>query len=402
MVRNDISVDWNANPRIVTILAPSTSVTMQDLYDTLRVLEADPSNMDNDFIVSGSGKENLGGGVFVGLTITLSNAQLAFEDRPGPFFVQCNATGGNLVAVDENGNVISSIYPTSYTQVILTSSSSATLQELEAIQFSSYNNMVVLDLSSGYSGVNYPIGTHMAPVNNLTDAKTIAYSKAFDIIHIQSDLFIPSGENIDEFTFTSSNWLSVTIDSSVSSINTNFEKISLHGEMSGFWNVLIDCWVYDVSNFCGWMRGGSFTNVALAPYTFESAGQSFFDNIMPMYPNLPTTLVMNTNVAVSFTNAADIYEIKNMTAGSIVTMGIGRGEVIIDNSCVGGIIIVSGLSSIQNNSPGGITLIDNTVTEDGIWNTNISSIIDPSTAGYSLWNMPKKVVNKIIPFLFAK
>jgi hypothetical protein len=97
-VRNDISVDWYVSPRIITVAAPSTSIYVQDLYDTLKYLEEFPENLIYGQIVRGSGKEPLGGGVYVGLTVTLMNAKLKFEDRPGPNFVQCEVTGGNLVA----------------------------------------------------------------------------------------------------------------------------------------------------------------------------------------------------------------------------------------------------------------------------------------------------------------
>ena len=127
MIRNDITINWEVSPRIITVLAPSVNVVMQDLYDSLRFLESKPENIAYPFIVSGSGKESLGGGVYVGLTITLINAQLAFEARPGPTFVRCVADGGNIVAVDDQNQELFPIYTTDFTQVVTSSSSSATL-----------------------------------------------------------------------------------------------------------------------------------------------------------------------------------------------------------------------------------------------------------------------------------
>ena len=45
--------------------------------------------------------------------------------------VRCSITGGNLVAVDSTGSIISAISPTAFTQINLTASSSATIAELE-------------------------------------------------------------------------------------------------------------------------------------------------------------------------------------------------------------------------------------------------------------------------------
>jgi hypothetical protein len=125
-IRNDITIDWSVNPRIITIQAPSLVINLQDLYDTLRDKEV--MQMDEHSIVLGSGKESLGGGLFVGLTITLHDALLSFEARPGPTYEQCRVIGGNLVAQIEGGGYYDTpIFPTSFTQVVVSASSSATL-----------------------------------------------------------------------------------------------------------------------------------------------------------------------------------------------------------------------------------------------------------------------------------
>src|SRR3990172_6666335 len=122
-----LSIDPISSPRIITVLAPDVAITMQQLVDMVRDWEDDQVDMEYDHLLDASGKENLGGGVYVGISVTLRNAKLAFQARLGPDYTQCNATGGNLVAVDSDGNTMSPIQPTAYTQVVLTSSSSATL-----------------------------------------------------------------------------------------------------------------------------------------------------------------------------------------------------------------------------------------------------------------------------------
>ena len=58
-IRNDVNIDWSVSPRVITVLAPSTEISMQDLYDTLRSMEASLVAMDNLFIVNWSWKEPL-------------------------------------------------------------------------------------------------------------------------------------------------------------------------------------------------------------------------------------------------------------------------------------------------------------------------------------------------------
>lgn len=140
--RSDVVVDWRPSPRVITVLAPSLSITVQDLLDTCREAEDDPPNMIYASLARAAGKDNLGGGVRVGITLTLLDAVLAFEARSGPSFVQCVVDGGNLVAVDVGGASVSPIEPTPFTQVVIAQSSSATLQDLTSLDYAAIASAV--------------------------------------------------------------------------------------------------------------------------------------------------------------------------------------------------------------------------------------------------------------------
>lgn len=95
--RSDITIDWTRSPRIITVLAPSTSLTIQDLYDTLRQNEDDVYNTPYDEIVSAGGKEDLEGGAFVAVTLSLLNALLRFEAR------LTETSSGTITSADTTG-----------------------------------------------------------------------------------------------------------------------------------------------------------------------------------------------------------------------------------------------------------------------------------------------------------
>lgn len=134
-VRTDISVDATVSPRIATVAAPSTSVTIQDLHDTLRFLESRPWFMSHKSFLSSAGKDDLGGGTRVGITLRLENTLLAFAARVGPSFTICTVSGGNLVAVDDAGaSLASPIHPTAFVQVVLAQSSSATISGIAQVE----------------------------------------------------------------------------------------------------------------------------------------------------------------------------------------------------------------------------------------------------------------------------
>ena len=124
-------VNWAASPRIITIAASEAglTVTAQDLVDTLRQIEDEPENLAYDHLLDAAGKQVLGVGVAVGITVILQNAKIKFADRSPPTYVQCSVTGGNLVAVDANGASMSPIEPSAYTQVMTQASTSPSIAE---------------------------------------------------------------------------------------------------------------------------------------------------------------------------------------------------------------------------------------------------------------------------------
>lgn len=86
--RTDLTTVWEESPRIVEVAAPSTSIIIQDLHDTLnsnteQASHTDDSldSMDDEPLIDSAGKEDLGGGNAVGITATMQNAQVAFEER---------------------------------------------------------------------------------------------------------------------------------------------------------------------------------------------------------------------------------------------------------------------------------------------------------------------------------
>jgi hypothetical protein len=126
-VRTDIDIDWVASPRIITVLSPSTVISVQDLVDTCRAREMDPVWFAEDHLIDASGKEQIDTGVFVGITATLRNAQVSFEARTGPAWALCRISGGNIVAKDENGIYIDPRKHMDFTSIDIEKSTSAGL-----------------------------------------------------------------------------------------------------------------------------------------------------------------------------------------------------------------------------------------------------------------------------------
>jgi hypothetical protein len=68
--------------------------------------------------VRATGKEELTTDLSVGITCTLLNARLKFEDRAGPTFVRCDVLGGNLLAVDASNVPMEAVDFSNFTQIV--------------------------------------------------------------------------------------------------------------------------------------------------------------------------------------------------------------------------------------------------------------------------------------------
>jgi len=209
------------SPRVLEVDAPTTNISVQEIVDLVRAWEDTVRGLHFPYLIDATGKDVLGGGVFVGVTATLQNAVIAFAiqggvdssgtvttpdttgvvltDSAGTFItdgilagdtvvnvtdgsitsvlsvdsetqlttfglesgtdnqfdssdsykvwnkVACEVLGGNLVAVNESGTPMTPFLPTAQTHVTRSSSSSATIAELNLA------NVVWDELTAGHT-----------------------------------------------------------------------------------------------------------------------------------------------------------------------------------------------------------------------------------------------------------
>lgn len=368
--RTDISVDWELSPRIITVATPSTEITMQDLADTLRGLEHRPSPgydvFSHDYIVDLAGKEPLGGGVSVGITLSLKNAKLAFESRTGPSFTQCNVSGGNLVAFDTVGAELDPIQTTAYVQVVRTSSSSATLQDLEAIQFASFGGGVSLDTTSSTSGTTYPAGNQEFPVNNITDALTIANSRGFSTLFVIGDATLDSGSDLNGFTIKGESMArsDITIQPSALASGCIVKDCRISGTLDG--DTLIERCIIDTLTY---VEGSIIESAINGTVTLGGTTQAnFFDcwsNVAGT--GTPTIDIGGSGRDLGVRNYNGGLKLQNKTgADDKVSVDLNSGQLVIDSSVTAGQIVVRGIGNLSDNSVGATVIADNLISEGGL------------------------------------
>ena len=364
---------------IITVDSPFVEITIQELHNKIVDFEDELINLSEERIVSSAGKEDLGGGVSVGITLTLLNDwQLAFEARGGPTYTQCRVSGGNLVA----DNIAGSIYPTAFTQILITASASATLQDLDAIQYGSYGNGVSLDPLSSNTGTSYPVGNQEFPVNNLADAVAIAVLKGFHTLFIRHSMTL-STENIDEFTIIGNSHVNtiLNLDPSLSCIDVTIKNANVIGTLDGGTH-LEGCTVGTIN----YVNGHIHDSGLYGTITLGGGGDAVIANSRVVDPDmLPIVDMGGTGQSLSLPNWSGPITISNLTdATQIVAVGLDAGVVILDATISAGFVTVGGVGNVTDNTTGTAIVDDNCLLCRSLITSDVRAQVDQSLVDYNV------------------
>jgi hypothetical protein len=269
--------------------------------------------------------------------------------------IQCEVNGGNLVAVDYSGTPISAFLPTKNTYVVRTSSSSATLQDIEAIQYASYGGGVHIEASSPYAGIDYPVGTEEFPVNNLTDAEEIAQTRGFVKFFIRGDYTITT-ENVSEgyiFEGQSLTLTTIHIESAANVANCEFDNARITGTLDGG-NTLRGC-IADGINYVN----GSLQNCGLhGTIHLDGGSEAKFINCYSDESSVvhPVIDMGGSGQSLLVRNYSGGLDLENKTGLDSVSIDFATGEIIIANTVIAGDIFIRGLCRIENNAPANVNV----------------------------------------------
>ena len=470
------------SPRIVEILAPATEITVQELVNLIRDWEDSEEGMPFDYIISAAGKEDLGGGVTVGITATLNNAKIMFTGRTTPIddgigrtcdltdslgrtlyvddadFIsagvvpgdtvfnattnematiyevtdqytlqhldlsgagglgwtsgdeyivyhnaQCSISGGNLVAVDEVGDPISSVFPSPSVQVVRTSSSSATLQELEAIQYSSYQNGVWYDSAAPASNNSQQTaGNRQFPVNNISLAVQIAGEKGFDTIYLLSNADIEAGLNLYHFHLVGNNHVTtyITIDPAADCENLTISNANVTGTVDGGTEVR-GCLLGNINYVNGHIHeSGLYGTITLGGNEDAVIGDCFQADA-----NIEAEVDMGgsgQNLVIVEYNG--ILQITNMNGSNMVGASLSGGRIVLDSTTVtSGVVHISGIGRLVDENGtyiptgtwnGGVTVLNEAMSIDTVGS---GGGLTPAQIADAVWDEPLTGASHNVP-----
>jgi hypothetical protein len=430
--RSDVSVDYSVSPRIITVLAPSTQISVQDLHDTVTRIDGYPQNQSYPRLVLSAGKEDLGSGTLVGITSTYQDAQIAFQARTivlqagtatsadptgklltdtaalfvtngvqrGDYVanlddmsfasvtkvvsetvlqiqklvggvendwdigenyrvydvVQCEIDGGNAVAKDALDAVISSVFTTFGTQVVRTASSSATLQEQSAIQFSSFVGGVTVDVVNGTPGTEFPAGTPQQPVDNLVDALSILSSRGLTKVFLLEPTTITTGLDFTGITFIGQGEgnTTITVDAGSITDNTTYENLNLTGQIDTALAIR-ECRMNSLT------IGDAIVHESIIAGPLALTGNAVV-HLLDCWSDIPGATTPTIDMGgdgppLTIRNYAGGIKLINKSGTDAVSIDMNSGQILLDATVTGGTIICRGVAKLLDSSVGA-TVVD--------------------------------------------
>lgn len=454
----NVTYNLVVSPRIAESPSTVDEVTVQDALDTLSAKQDDidvigsTPAVDNTVLVSGSGKDDLGGGTSVGITSTFDNLQWAFAsdytatesgtatstgtttliDTLATFItngvvrgsviinyddksitevltvdseiqlthralnngiandwtigdsytihniIQKNLTGGNQVAVDSAGSPISPVYPTAFTQVILTASSSATLQSQEQLEAGLFLGGVALDVINGVSGTGaaangFPIGTRQAPSNNITDAHTILMARGLNQMFVLESVTLASEDlsHGHKFIGDSPAKVVITIDPSTNVTDCEFIDCTIQGTLDGS-NILRQCIILDLTVTAGsgdffqeCALNGTITLVSGTLVNFWNCNSNVAGGGIGQYPTI--NLGGSAGCDIVFRKYNGGIQLTNCTAAIDASLDVPSGRVVFDSTVTNGNYTVRGSGCEIEHTQSGTEIVSDKTGPTLVW-----------------------------------
>ena len=424
------------SPRVLEVLEPTTDITVQELVDACREWEDSPAGMGHEPLIDAAGKEDLGGGVSVGITATLQNTVVMFQPRTTPIddgvgrtcdqtdssgkqlyvndadFVSagvavgdtvrnvttgewgtvtqivdqytlshfplsgfgglgwtagdnyrvfenenCSVTGGNVVAVDADGDQTDAFMPSPNVFLRTTSSSSATLMELAAIQYSSYGGGVTVDVANGVSGTAYPIGTPQQPVGNFTDALSIADERGFTTFYVIGDATVDSFGDYRGYVFVgeSQTKTELDIDPNAQVDGCAFYDATVVGTLDGD-SKLKNCTIGTLNYINGVIEQCLLESGVI---TLGGGAEAHFLDCWSGVagPSTPVIDMGGSGQELSLRNYNGGITLRNKSGSDPVSLDINSGHVKLESTVTNGDIVVRGVGKITDESIGANVII---------------------------------------------
>ena len=266
--------------------------------------------------------------------------------------VQCSISGGNLVASDDIGATISPVLQSPNVQVVRTSSASATLQELSAIQYASFNGGVTVDELNGSEGTEFPIGTQETPVKYFTDALVIAQSRGFFTFYIRGSCTVNTGRDFSagyRFEGQSPALTRIYVNNNANVSNCEFVNCFLDGILDGD-TYIQHCTIGDLHYVNGQIQDCAFTGTVELAGARRTSIYGCYSNVNPT--TYPVIDMGTSGQDLSLKGYSGLLKITNLSADNFISIDLDSGKMLLDSTLSNGVINVRGVGLCVDETTG--------------------------------------------------
>ena len=272
------------------------------------------------------------GGVALAPVIEMINGySITFED--GLYSV-------NLVGA--NSNIADFV---NRNQVSVRTANSAGLLQSREIEYNTFAGGVTIDVVRGVNGTEYPRGTPMLPVNNVSDARLIAETRGFKTLFVVGDITFGVGDDISGFLIIGQNAARsmIILQPEAICVGTEFRETVLTGTLDGS-SIIRQCFAFDLEYVSGFLF-----QTALAGYI--NLGGSTTAQIFDCYAdtNSVTIDVGGTGRNLNVQRFGGDIVIRNKTGVDKCEVYLTSGEITIDPTVTEGTgLELSGVGHVHN------------------------------------------------------
>jgi hypothetical protein len=272
----------------------------------------------------------------------------------------------------------------------------------ESIAISQFDSKVVINTITGSSGTSFPIGTESYPVDNLSDALTIASAQGITTLRLDSNLTVTTGQDVSFFTITSHNHSTITFNSGAITAFTNFNLVNIAGVLNGF--VIIENCSVDASGideFYGIMDRGIIRGTITI--SSNNANDAVFIDCFSGAITGPTTIDLNGDGAkCSFRGLTGAILFTNKTGSSNASfIDLYSARVGFDSTVTDGSFTVRGIGYIYQDDSTGTTfdtqgLMSKATIGVAVWDEVLTGSTHniPTSAGRRLRQLSSAVIHE--------
>ena len=374
-----MSVTFDGQNKIIQVDPGVTSIDVRTVYSRWKewVMLSDNAKWAKAFRVTGG--DPIGGGLFSPIFFFLVNGWTVRPD---------DTSGDHELTVSLNLYSDPDTAPRFTTVAGVTISnktSDAAITNIDLLEFSSFQNMVTIDVIGGNPGTAFPRGTPQSPVNNLDDALTIAQNRGLGVLNIIGNFDFNGTQNISGYTIIgeSRERTEITVASSVTISNVEFNNLTIvSGTLDGE-AVAKDCTIINLDYVDGVIESCLLEGTITLGFGTTAHILDSWSGVVGT--NTPIIDMGGSGQSLTLRNYNGGIKIVNKTGPESVSIDMASGQVKLGADVTNGNIICRGVGTITEDLSAGATVVDqmlniNTIAGQ-VWNTDLSNHTDASTFG---------------------